>query len=178
MAASFWPRNRTRIGSGAATTRLNSCSCASVEALTAERRAVSSTDRAWRSPPLRGVPNPVPNPVSPSPPGRLGSHQGGPTSRRYVARTAWDGPARRRAPMTPVTPAGAGSTRRRGRRSLRSPVDPTGPHHRISVGELHQLGIARGCRRHGDLAEDTTGCAVDDRSGVGVDMAVDAGDDI
>jgi hypothetical protein len=29
----------------------------------------------------------------------------------------------------------------------RSPVDPTGPHHRIVVGELPQLGIARGFRR-------------------------------
>ena len=45
--------------------------------------------------------------------------------------------------MTPVTPAGAGSTRHRGRRALRSPVDSTGPHRRILVGELHQLGIAR-----------------------------------
>ena len=53
-----------------------------------------------------------------------------------------------------------------------------GPHHRIVVRELHQLGIPRSCRRHGDLAEDTTGRAVDDRRGVGVDVGVDADDDI
>src|SRR5436189_2178303 len=45
------------MGSGAAMTRLNTCCWASVEALIAERRAARSTDSAWRSPPLRGVPS-------------------------------------------------------------------------------------------------------------------------
>jgi hypothetical protein len=45
------------MGSGAAITRLKTCCWASVEALTAERRAANSTDSAWRSPPLRGVPS-------------------------------------------------------------------------------------------------------------------------
>lgn len=57
IAASFWPRNLARMGSGAAITRLNTCCWASVEALIAERRAAKSTDSAWRSPPVRGVPN-------------------------------------------------------------------------------------------------------------------------
>ena len=57
IAASFWPRNRARMGSGAAMTRLKTCCWASVEALIAERRAAKSTDSAWRSPPVRGVPN-------------------------------------------------------------------------------------------------------------------------
>src|SRR5687767_6177672 len=39
IAASFWPRNLTRMGSGAAMTRLKTCCWASVEALIAERRA-------------------------------------------------------------------------------------------------------------------------------------------
>ena len=36
------------------------------------------------------------------------------------------------------------------------PFDRTGPQHRVVVGELHQLGIALGCRFDGDLVEDTT----------------------
>jgi len=58
------------------------------------------------------------------------------------------------------------------------PFDRPGPQRGVFAGELHQLGIARGCRRHGDLAEDTTGGAVDDRCGVGMDVGVDADDDI
>ncbi|NYI81171.1 hypothetical protein BJ988_005879 [Nocardioides panzhihuensis] len=50
IAASFWPRNLTRMGSGAAMTRLKTCCWASVEALIAKRRAANSTDSAWRSP--------------------------------------------------------------------------------------------------------------------------------
>ncbi len=57
IPGSFCPRNLTRMGSGAAITRLNTCCWASVAACTAERRAASSTERAWRSPPLRGVPS-------------------------------------------------------------------------------------------------------------------------
>jgi hypothetical protein len=41
-----------------------------------------------------------------------------------------------------------------------------------------RFGIARGCRRHGDLAEDTTGHAVDDGCGVGMHVSVDADDNI
>ena len=44
IAASFWPRNLARIGSGAAMTRLKTCCWALVEALIAERRAAHSTD--------------------------------------------------------------------------------------------------------------------------------------
>ena len=46
------------------------------------------------------------------------------------------------------------------------------------VGELHQLGIALRCRLDGDLVEDTTSRGVEDRRGVGVDVGVDADDDI
>ena len=46
------------------------------------------------------------------------------------------------------------------------------------VGELHQLGIALGRRLDGDLAEDTTGRGIDHGRGVGVDVGVDADDDI
>jgi hypothetical protein len=48
----------------------------------------------------------------------------------------------------------------------------------VLVGELHQLGVALSCRLDGDLAEDTTGCGVEDRRGVGADVRVDADDDI
>ena len=58
------------------------------------------------------------------------------------------------------------------------PFDRPGPQHRIVVGELHQLDIALGCRLHGDLAEDTTGRGVDHCRGVGMNMCVDADDDI
>ena len=47
--------NRARMVSGAAMTRLNSCNWASVAACTAERRAASRTESAWRSPPPCGV---------------------------------------------------------------------------------------------------------------------------
>lgn len=57
MAGSFIPRNFARTGSGAAMTRLNTCRCASVDDVTAERRAAKSTDSACRSPAARGVPN-------------------------------------------------------------------------------------------------------------------------
>lgn len=46
IAASFWPRNLTRMDSGDAMTRLKTCCWASVEALIAERRAAKSTDSA------------------------------------------------------------------------------------------------------------------------------------
>jgi len=46
IAASLCPRNRARMASGAAITRLKTCCWASVEALTAERRAANSTDSA------------------------------------------------------------------------------------------------------------------------------------
>jgi hypothetical protein len=46
------------------------------------------------------------------------------------------------------------------------------------VGELHQLGIALGCRLDGDLVEDTTGCGIDHCRGVGMEVGVDADDDI
>jgi hypothetical protein len=48
----------------------------------------------------------------------------------------------------------------------------------VVVGELHELGIALSCRLDGDLIEDTTSRGVDCRRGVGMDMGVDADDDI
>ena len=57
-------------------------------------------------------------------------------------------------------------------------LDRPGTQHRVVVGELHQLGIALGCRLDGDLVEDTTGRGVDRGRGVGVDVGVDADDDI
>ena len=57
------------------------------------------------------------------------------------------------------------------------PFDRPGPQHRVVVGELHQLGIALGCRLDGDLAEDTTGRGVERRRGVSVDVSVDVGVD-
>ena len=58
------------------------------------------------------------------------------------------------------------------------PLDRPGPQHGVVVGELHQLGIALGCRLDGDLVEDTTGRGIHDGRGVGVDVGVDADDDI
>jgi hypothetical protein len=48
----------------------------------------------------------------------------------------------------------------------------------VVVGELHQLAVPLGCCLDCDLAQDTTGRGVDDRRGVGVDVGVDADDDI
>ena len=58
------------------------------------------------------------------------------------------------------------------------PLDRPGPQHRVVVGELHQLGIALGCRLDGDLVEDTTSRSIDHGRGVGMDVGVDADDDI
>ena len=58
------------------------------------------------------------------------------------------------------------------------PLDRPGPQDRVAVGELHELGIALDCRLDGDLAEDTTSRGIDDGRGVGVDVGVDADDDI
>jgi len=58
------------------------------------------------------------------------------------------------------------------------PLDRPGPQHRVVVGELHQLGIAQSCRLNGDLAQDTTSASIDHGRGVGVDVGVDADDDI
>jgi hypothetical protein len=48
----------------------------------------------------------------------------------------------------------------------------------VFIGELHQSGVALGRGVHGDLIEDTTGGRVDRGRWVGVDMGVDADDDI
>jgi len=56
--------------------------------------------------------------------------------------------------------------------------DRPGPQRRVVVRELHELGIALGCRLNRDLAEDATARSVEDRRGVGVDVGVDADDDI
>ena len=46
------------------------------------------------------------------------------------------------------------------------------------VCELHQLAIALSCRLDGDLVEDTTSPSIDHGRGVGMDVGVDADDDI
>jgi hypothetical protein len=48
----------------------------------------------------------------------------------------------------------------------------------VVVGELDQLGVALRCCFDGDLVEDTTGRGIDHGRGVGVDVGVDADDDI
>ena len=58
------------------------------------------------------------------------------------------------------------------------PFDGPGSQRRVVVGELHQLGVALGCGLDGDLIQDTTGRGVQDGRGVGVDVGVDADDDI
>ena len=50
--------------------------------------------------------------------------------------------------------------------------------HGVLIGELHQLLVAIGRGLDGDLAEHTTGAGIDRGRGVGVDMGVDADDDI
>jgi hypothetical protein len=57
-------------------------------------------------------------------------------------------------------------------------LDRPGPQCRMVVGELHQFGIALGCRLDGDLIADTTGRGVDRCRGVGMDVGVDSDDDI
>jgi hypothetical protein len=58
------------------------------------------------------------------------------------------------------------------------PFDRPRPQRRVVVSELHELGIALGCRLDGDLRQDATGRGVQGRRGVGVDVGVDADDDI
>ena len=41
------------------------------------------------------------------------------------------------------------------------PLDRPRPQRRVVVGELHQLGIALGCRLDGDLVKDSTSRGVD-----------------
>jgi hypothetical protein len=67
-------------------------------------------------------------------------------------------------------------------------LDPKGRHETDAVAQLKArvLGWAitfakhrtDGCRLDGDLVEDTTGSGVDHGRGVGVDVGVDADDDI
>jgi hypothetical protein len=59
-----------------------------------------------------------------------------------------------------------------------SPLDRPDPQHRMVVGELHELGVALGGRLDGDLVEDATGRGVDHCRGVGMDVGVDADDDV
>ena len=58
------------------------------------------------------------------------------------------------------------------------PFDRPRSQRRVVVGELHQLAIALGGCFDGDLVEDTTGRSIDHGRGVGVDVGVDADDDI
>ena len=58
------------------------------------------------------------------------------------------------------------------------PLDRPGPQRGVVVGELHQFDIALRCRLDGDLVEDTTSRGVEDGRGVGVDVGVDADDDV
>ena len=58
------------------------------------------------------------------------------------------------------------------------PLDRPRPQHRVVVGELHQLGIALSGRQDGDLVEDATSRSIDRGRGVGMDVGVDADDDI
>ena len=57
-------------------------------------------------------------------------------------------------------------------------LDRPGPQCRLVVRELHQFGITLGCRLDGDLVEDTTSRGVHRGRGVGMDVGVDADDDI
>jgi hypothetical protein len=50
----FWPRNPAWMGSGAAMHRANTLELGLGSGVDAERRAASSTESAWRAPPLRG----------------------------------------------------------------------------------------------------------------------------
>src|SRR3954470_16281756 len=155
------------MGSGAAITRLKTCCWASVEALIAERRAAKSTDSAWRSPPLRGVPN-LGRAIA-SRAARIASSGSDFAPLRRAARlgrsnsmTMSDISNRYRLRPAPVATC---------------PLDRPGPQHRVVVGEVHQLGIALWCRIDGDLVEDPTRRGVESRRGVGMDVGVDANHD-
>ena len=58
------------------------------------------------------------------------------------------------------------------------PLDRPGPQHGVLVGELHQLGIAIRGGFDGDLAEYPAGGSINHGRGVGMDVGVDADDDI
>src|SRR6478672_5420833 len=128
------------MGSGAAMTRLKTCCWASVEALIAERRAANSTDRAWRSPPLRGLP--TRGRAIASRAARIASSGSDFAPLRRATRfgsVQLDDDLRGLQQLTAqagAVPAGA--------------LDRPGPQHRIAVGELHELGIALGCGLDGD----------------------------
>ena len=139
-----------------------------MEALIAERRAVSSTDRAWRSAPLRGVPSRGRAIASRA--ARIASSGSDFAPLRRPARNGavqLDDDLRGRQQETAQTGTMAAGA-----------LDRPGPQRRVVVGELHQLGIALGCRLDRDLVEDTTGRGVDHGRGVSVDVGVDADDDI
>src|SRR4051795_10503345 len=155
------------MGSGAAITRLKTCSWASVEALIAERRAANSTDSAWRSPPARGVPN-----------------RGRAIASR-AARIASSGsdfaPLRRAARFgrsNSMTISDLQQVPTQASTVAAGPLDRPGPQPRVVIRELHQFGITLGCRLDGDLVEDTTSRGVHHGRGVGMDVGVDADDDI
>lgn len=57
-------------------------------------------------------------------------------------------------------------------------LDRPGPQDGVLVGELHQLGVPIRGGLDGDLVEHTAGPGVDDGCGMGVDVGVDADDDI
>lgn len=58
------------------------------------------------------------------------------------------------------------------------PLDRPSLRHRVIVGELHQFGIALSCCLDGDLVQDTTGRRIDHSRGVGVNVGVDADDEV
>src|SRR3954453_5772579 len=152
------------MGSGAAITRLKTCCWASVEALTAERRAANITDSAWRSPPLRGVPNRGRAIASRA--ARIASSGSDFAPLRRAAR---NGAVQLDDDLRDLQPVPAqGSTVAAG------PLDRPGPQCRVVVRELHQFG----CRLDGDLLGETPSRGVHHGRGVGMDVGVDADDDI
>ena len=58
------------------------------------------------------------------------------------------------------------------------PLDRPRPQRRMAVLELHQLGIALSARLDSDLVEDTTRPSINHSRSVGIDVGVDADDDI
>ena len=57
-------------------------------------------------------------------------------------------------------------------------LDGPGSQHRVLIGELHQLGVTVGGGLDGDLVEHPAGAGIDCGRGMGVDVGVDADDDI
>ena len=168
IAASFWPRNLTRIGSGAAMTRLKTCCWAWRGGV--DRGASSSQQHRQGLAFATGAGSSEPRSSHRFPGGADRVERVGlcaVASRSPLRAVQLDDDLGHLKQVTAQTGAVAAGS-----------LDRPSPQCRVVVGELDQLAVALGCSFDGDLVEDTTGRVVDYGRGACVDVGVDADDDI